>query len=140
MYESLTRFIPQLELAKSFGVWVVDREHAGASDDPVQFPYVAYGQLVTRVEDSIYAFMADRPEWELTRYGEILEENGLAWDATSMEGADIATLDVRAVMALLVGAVRAERFCDGALFRFFESGCIERWLRRLREIDESVVQ
>lgn len=139
MYESLTRFIPQLELAKSFGEWVVDREHAGTPDDPIQFPYVAYGQLVTGVRDSIAAFVTDHPELELTRYGEILEENGLVWDAASMEGADVATLDGRAVMALLVGAVRAERFCDGALLRFFESGCIERWLRRLREIDEAAV-
>lgn len=39
-------------------------------------------------------------------------------------------------MALLLGAVRAERFCDGALLGFFEDGSIRRWLVRLREIDE----
>ena len=38
-------------------------------------------------------------------------------------------------MALLLGAVRAERFCDGALLGFFEDGSIRRWLLRLREID-----
>lgn len=79
MFESLTRFIPQCELAEGFGVWVVNREHTGAPDDPILFPYVAYGQLVTGVEDSIAAFMADHPELELTRYGKILEESGLAW-------------------------------------------------------------
>ena len=55
-----------------------------------------------------------------------------------MEGADVSALDGKTVMALLVGAVRAERFCDGALLGFLESGCIGRWLRRLRQIDEEM--
>jgi hypothetical protein len=47
----------------------------------------------------------------------------------------VSDLDGQAVMALLLGAVRAERFCDGALLGFFEDGSIRRWLLRLREID-----
>ena len=39
-------------------------------------------------------------------------------------------------MALLLEAVRAERFCDGALLGFFEDGSVKRWLLRLREIDD----
>lgn len=39
------------------------------------------------------------------------------------------------VMALLLGAVRTERFCDGALLGFFQKGSIQRWLERLKEID-----
>ena len=37
----------------------------------------------------------------------------------AMSGADVSELDGQAVMALLLGAVRAERFCDGALLGFF---------------------
>ena len=55
-----------------------------------------------------------------------------------MEGADVSALDGKTVMALLVGAVRAERFCDGALLGFLETGCIGRWLQRLRQIDEGM--
>ena len=39
-------------------------------------------------------------------------------------------------MALIIGAVRAERFCDGALLDFLDTGCILKWLQRLEEIDE----
>lgn len=39
------------------------------------------------------------------------------------------------VMALLMGAVRAERFCDGALKEFVENGSITKWLERLIERD-----
>lgn len=49
-----------------------------------------------------------------------------------MSGADVSELDGQAVMALLLGAVRAERFCDGALLGFFGDGSMRRWLLRLR--------
>lgn len=52
-----------------------------------------------------------------------------------MYGADVSELDGQAVMALLLGAVRAERFCDGALLDFFGGGSMRRWLLRLKEID-----
>ena len=75
---------------------------------------------------------------ELNRYGEILERNGLEW-GESMSAADVSTLDAQCVMALLVGAVRAERFCDGVLLGFFRDGSIQKWLTRLKEIDGGTV-
>lgn len=98
-------------------------------------PFVDYSESVIDVENAIYRFVDTHPDLELNHYYDILKENGLAWETKSMEGADVSSLDGRAVMALLVGAVRAERFCDGALLRFFKTGCVERWLRRLQEID-----
>ena len=56
-----------------------------------------------------------------------------------MEEADVSKLAAKCVIALLIGAVRAERFCDGALLSFFNSGCILRWLLRLKTIDEGGV-
>ena len=92
--------------------------------------------MVTEVEQAIYAFVDKHPEYELTRYSDILERNGLSWDGRAMSKADVSKLDGQTVMALLLGAVRAERFCDGALLGFFEDGSVKRWLLRLREIDE----
>jgi hypothetical protein len=37
---------------------------------------------------------------------------------------------------LLMGAIRADRFSEGALLYFFETGTITKWLNRLKEIDE----
>lgn len=73
---------------------------------------------------------------ELTRFGDILEKANIKWDAQSMKYADVSALDGRTVMALLVGAVRAERFCDGALLTFCEGGNVAKWLQRLKELDE----
>lgn len=135
MFESLTKHLPAIEKAEGFGNWIVDRESKGTMDDPIQMPYVSYGMTVTEVEQAIYAFVDERPEYELTRYSDILERNGLMWDGRVMSEADVTGLDGQAVMALLLGAVRAERFCDGALLGFFEDGSIKRWLLRLEEID-----
>ena len=138
MFESLTRFIPLLDREGDFGAWVIDHEHAGTVDDPISLPFVEYSRTVSALESSVMSFVDNHPELCLTRYADILERAGLDWESESMEGADVSALDGKTVMALLVGAVRAERFCDGALLGFLESGCIGRWLRRLRQIDEGM--
>ena len=51
-----------------------------------------------------------------------------------MSEADVSSLHTQCVMALIMGAVRAERFCDGALLGFFKDGSIRRWLERLKEV------
>lgn len=135
MYESLTKYIPSIEKADGYGEWIIDREHAGTMEGPKQMPFVVYGGLAIAVEDAIYDFVDTHDEMQLTRYNEILEENGISWDIESMTDADVSCLDGKAVMALLLGAVRAERFCDGALLTFFKNGSILRWLQRLEELD-----
>lgn len=54
-----------------------------------------------------------------------------------MRNANVDTLDAKCILALIMGAIRAERFCDGALLSFFKDGYILRWLKRLKEIDDS---
>ena len=135
MFESLTKHLPTVENAEGFGNWVVDRESKGTMNDPIKMPYVNYGTTVADVEQAIYDFVDEHPEFELTHYRDILERNGLEWGSQAMSGADVSELDGQAVMALLLGAVRAERFCDGALLGFFGDGSMRRWLLRLKEID-----
>ena len=72
---------------------------------------------------------------ELTRYGDILKDNGLEWGTESMKNADVSNLNAQYVLALIMGAVRAERFCDGALLDFFKSGCMLKWLDRLNNLE-----
>lgn len=136
MYESLTRYLPEFEKGEGYGEWVVDRESKGTPDDPIHMPYVVFGPVMDGVYDAVYAFVDEHPEFGLRRYNEILEKNGLEWDGMVMEKADVTQLDGQAVMALLLGAIRADRFCEGALLGFFENGCVKRWLTRLKEIDE----
>lgn len=134
-FSALTKYIPMIE-QEEIGHWHIDRENDGTPEHPVQFPFVAFSAIVNRFVDDVYAVVDQYPEWELNHYGQILEEKGLKWESESMSGAIVDDLDARSVCALLVGAVRAERFCDGALLAFFMNGSISRWLLRLKEIDE----
>ena len=66
MFESLTKHLPAIENAEGFGNWVVDRESKGTMNDPIKMPYVNYGTTVADVEQAIYDFVDEHPEYELT--------------------------------------------------------------------------
>lgn len=135
MYESLTQLIPKL-CEDEYGTWIIDHESKGTMEDPVQMPFVGYSPIVDELIRTIYAFVDEHPDYELTKYSEILESNGLKWESRSMSEADASYADGKLIMALLVGALRADRFCEGTLLGFLKDGSVVRWLERLKEIDE----
>lgn len=107
----------------------------GTMEHPIHFPFVSYSEMVRNMTDDIYSFEREHPEYEMRRYGQILEENNIEWEIESMLAVDKSKIDGRTIMAMLMGAVRAERFCDGALLDFYKSGCILKWLDRLNNIE-----
>ena len=125
MYEPLTKYIGQF---KEVGNWVIDRENDGSAEHPIQMPYMSYSKTIMKFVSEMDSFM-------VYNYGELLEQNNLQW-GMEMGNADVSGFGAEAVLALLTGAVRAERFCDGAFASFVKSGALDRWLRRLKEIDE----
>ena len=133
-FESLTKYLPQLG-DDSIGTWFVDRENDGTPEHPKQMPFVMYTRMVDEFVEDVYRFERSHQDFRLNRYGEILNQNGIEWDSKSMSSADVSNMDAHCVMALIMGAVRAERFCDGALLGFFKDGSIRKWLERLQEID-----
>ena len=132
-YAELTKYLPLLE-DDNIGFWIIDRENDGTPEHPIQMPFVNYSEMVDCFIDDVYDFSENNQDFELTRYGEILERNGLEWGTKSMSEADVSSLDAQCVLALIMGAIRAERFCDGALLGFFKNGSIRRWLERLNEV------
>ncbi|MBQ0037329.1 MAG: hypothetical protein KBS74_01515 [Clostridiales bacterium] len=134
-FSELTTYIPQIKEG-ALGEWFIDRENAGTPEHPKRMPFVNYSRTVDQFVDTLYEYCDKHPEFEHTRYGDTLKSHGLEWGSKAMEEADVSGMDAKGVIALLIGAVRAERFCDGALLGFFEKGCILRWLERLAEIDQ----
>ena len=132
-FTELTKYLSLME-DDNIGSWIIDRENDGTPEYPIQMPFVNYSEMVHRFIDDVYNFSDNNKDFELTRYGEILERNGLEWGSKSMREADVSSLDAQCIMALIMGAVRAERFCDGALLGFFRDGSIRRWLERLKEV------
>lgn len=129
-FNILTKYIPMIQ-EDSIGEWVFDKENDGTHEHPIQMPYVDYSEIVNNFIVDVYTFEESNKDMELTRYGEILKDNGIEWDSVSMENADVSNLNAQSVLALIMGSVRAERFCDGALFDLFKNGCILKWLERL---------
>lgn len=137
MYEGLTDILRELPQGE-YGSWIIDRENDGSPENPIQMPFVSYSEIVRKFMDAVFTFEKNHPEYGLNRYRDILEQNGIEWGSVSMDAVDVSGKDGICVVALLLGAVRAERFCDGALLGFFQKGSIQRWLECLKEIDGDV--
>lgn len=135
-FEVLTKNIPKIK-EDTFGKWGPEKQGAGKMEDPLQFSYVIFTELIHDFISDLYKFCEEHPEYEHTHYGDTLNAAGIEWGSDSMKTADVTNMDAKTVIALLIGAVRAERFCDGALLSFLNDGSITRWLERLKEIDEA---
>ena len=135
MFENLTKYLTEFSQGE-FGSWVVDNENDGTPEHPIQMPHVNYSGMVNNFTHDVYAFVDDHQEMCLSRYQGILEANGIKWGEIPIDSIEVEDLNAQCVLALILGAVRAERFCDGALLRFFENGMIERCLLRLKDLEE----
>lgn len=130
----LTKYIPMIQ-TDPIGQWIIDQENDGSSEHPIQMPFPDYSKAADHFIRDVHAFHEHNQDMELTRYEEILKDNGLAWNLESMKNADVSHLNSQCVLALIMAAVRAERYSDGALLDFFQYGCIKRWLERLQSLE-----
>ena len=112
-----------------FGTWIIDKKNDGTPEHPLQIPFVNYSRVVDQFIDDVFSFVDKYEEVGLCSYQKVLEENGIKWNAQSME---------TAVVDLIYGAIRAERFCDVAILAFLKDGTIVRWLERLKTLDANV--
>ena len=131
MYESLTKYLDEFT-GTEFGTWIIDKKNDGTPEHPLEFPFVNY---VDQFIADVYSFVDNHEEMGLHSYQKVLEENGIKWNAKSMETAVVDDLDAKCVVALIYGAIRAERFCDGAILAFLKDGTFVRWLERLKTLD-----
>lgn len=136
IFDSLTSFIPRLKGIEYAELYPKQQTGDGSLENPYQMPYYAYANAVTEFEEEVYKFEKEHPEFQLNQYIDLMLVYGLKWDEEFMTKADVSKMNGQAVMALILGAIRADRFCEGALKSFLESGCIGKWLGRLQEIDK----
>ena len=134
VYESLTKYLMELASDKN-GMWIIDKDNDGTAEHPISMPYVNYSRMVMKFTEDVYSFVEAHGDMGLNNYSEILKANGIEWDMDSMSKAVVENLDAKCVLAMILGAIRAERFCDGALLDLFENDSIARWLKRLKELD-----
>lgn len=134
IYFPIISFIPRLTGTEYGEVQPKRQTGDGSIENPYQMPYYTYSDVVCKFEEAVYKFEEEHLEFHLNQYIDIMLLNGLKWDEEIMKNTDVSNLNGQAVMALILGAIRAEKFCSGALNSFLEQGCIQKWLLRLQEI------
>lgn len=134
MYEILTKYLDEFKETE-FGTWIIDKKNDGTPEHPLEFPFVDYSRVVDQFIHDVYSFVDDHEEMGLHNYIKILEDNDIRWSWEPMVNAEVDYLDAQCVVALIFGAIRAERFCDGALLGFLKDGLITKWLERLKTLD-----
>ena len=134
-YVALTNYIVKIKNDK-IGEWSGDNtNNNGSYERPLQMPFIIYTEIINSFVDDVNNFVDIHKEMELTSYGDILNKNELKWDYNSMAKANVNLLDEQCTMALIVAAIRADRFSSGILLQFFEDGIILKWLERLKEFN-----
>ena len=118
----------------SFGEWhggIKKKKHEDAS---FQIPFVAYTQTAHNLISEIEDFVDQNPYYELKRYAKLLKERNIEFSQEAFNKVDLDKLDAPGVMAILVGLMRAERFCEGVFLDNLKSGFIIKCIRSLEEI------
>lgn len=67
MYESLTKYLPELNKDK-FGEWVFDDKNDGSPEHPMHFPFVNYDDIVGEIWQAIYDTVDQHPELEIVKW------------------------------------------------------------------------
>ena len=130
-FKVLTKYIGKISNLVSYGEWFFDHENDVTREQLIMLPPV-HDELVDLFVEEFYQFSDNYPEYKLTSYESILESNDLRWDDVAMRRADETSLDAQCILALIMGAIRADRFYEGTLLSFFEDGYIVKWLKRLK--------
>lgn len=136
-FKVLTKYIGQISSTEFFDKDFAQDENKNIRSSIFREVSKDFNDIVNIFVEEFYDFSESHPEYNLTNYAEILEENCLKWDDKSMRSAYMDSLDEKCTLALIMGGIRADRFCDGALLSFFKDGFILKWLKRLRAIDDS---
>lgn len=128
-YEILTKYIELLS-DDNFGEWFSNKETDDTTECSPQFPFFMYTEAVRALIEDILQFAEQN---DMKNYGEVLERSGIEWSAEAMSKTDTKALPKETIFALLLAAVRAERFCDGVLLELLKNGSVQRWLRALED-------
>lgn len=104
-------------------------------DEQQTVPVLVYSDECMALSKAIHEFVNDNPEYNLKNYTEIIEKHIIDTRKVPLDEVDVTKMDETGVLALLVAAVRYERFCDGFYLNMLESGAVLRWLKRLEVID-----
>ena len=136
MYESLTKFIPDLEKG-DFGGWT-EQTGDGTPEKPLEFCHIEYSEPVHKLLDTLFEFRkVHGRELKLDFYPAIMDEIGTRWQGKDPSDIDVSVLDGRLIVGFLLVEISMCRFSDSVFLDLCKAGTVLRCLKRLKEIDET---
>ena len=91
-----------------------------------------YKSIEWRLQKELCRFEMKHPELEMNRFIKILEENDLEWSMNEMHAVDVSKLNLKAVLALLVGIFCSAKCIEESQSSFFQDKTIFQCIERLR--------
>ena len=91
-----------------------------------------YKSIEWKLQKELCRFEMKHPELEMNRFIKTLEENDLEWSMIEMHAADVSKLNLKAVLALLVGIFCSEKCIEESQYSFFQDKKIFQCIERLR--------
>ena len=123
----------------SHGKWHGGIEDKQPEDNTFQMPFVAYTEIAHKLIFEIQDFVDQNPDYELRSYVKVLKERNIEFSQEAFNKVDLDNLDAQGVMAMLVGLMRAERFCEGAFLKNLQNGFIVKCIKRLEIITNTKI-
>lgn len=123
----------------SHGKWHGGIEDKQPENNTFQMPFVVYTEIAHRLIFEIQEFVDQNPDYELRSYGKVLKERNIEFSQEAFNKVDLDNLDAQGVMAMLVGLMRAERFCEGTFLKNLQSGFIVKCIQRLEMITNTKI-
>lgn len=119
-YAPITKYLPMLERMDNFGTFT-------------DMFWFSYNDDVDRFIGAVGRFAEEHPELGAHDYVDFLDASFLD---TPIDQVDPTDCNARTVFMMVFYAVRYERFYTALLNGLLRAGTLQRWLRRLKQLDD----
>ncbi len=129
MYEQLTKNIGKIKE----GVLKPENQKGdGSSENPYIMPWFEYEENIQELMHIVY----DIIPYKGVDYVSALEKYKIRNDG-NLEQIDVSNLPGDIILCLFMAVSRGDRFSEGYINEHIKNGCFEKWLLRLKEIDDN---
>lgn len=129
-YKLITDHIKKLSNIK-YGEWISEE-----NVDDTNMPIIPYNKPVYDFLLDLDRYIAQNPNIDYSDYDSVLKRAKIKNEINAFFSTDFSRLSIEAIFAMILGTIRADRFCEGVLLEAFEGGHILRWIKRIKELDE----
>lgn len=88
------------------------------------------------LNEDIHDFAYNNSEYGLTNYIKVLQDYNLDFSDKVLYNADYTKVDEKCILAMILAIFRAERTCEGIIYKYYKRNKFNEWLLRLKELDK----